>query len=159
MCVSLSAGGPQTLWAYTAVFASAGAYAAPRFAGGDEGANYVIYALLFAALVVPLSCLELDEQVAVQVTMTIARLAMLGLMLGTCSQCARDAGLAREGAAAPPPLARPRGLSVMVPIMVFAHIYHHSIPGTSPRRGNRRPRCHGRTRSRQRTVTRKGSAR
>lgn len=116
-----------TLWAYTCVFASAMAAAAPVFAGGDEDANYLIFAVIFASVVVPMSCMEMHEQVAVQVTMTGARFLMLGLMLGTSRQCALD--VAREGAFVEAPLVRFSGISKMAPIMVFAHIYHHSIPG------------------------------
>lgn len=116
-----------TLWAYTSVFASAMAKAAPFFAGGDFDINYLIFAIVFAAMVVPMSCMELDEQVAVQVTMTGARFLMLGLMVGTSSMCAQD--MAEDKDIVDAPMFRFSGISKMAPIMVFAHIYHHSIPG------------------------------
>jgi amino acid permease len=119
-----------TLWAYTSVFASAMAKAFPAIANGDMDASYLIYALIFAAMVVPMSCMELDEQVVVQVIMTGARFLMLGLMFATSSLCAQD--LAKSGDTfVEAPMFRPSGIDKMLPIMVFAHIYHHSIPGLS----------------------------
>lgn len=116
-----------TLWAYTCVFASAMAKAAPFFADGDVDTNYLIYAIIFAVMVVPMSCMELDEQVTVQVMMTGARFLMLGLMVTTSSLCAQDMAQAENFQEAP--MFRPSGIDKMLPIMVFAHIYHHSIPG------------------------------
>lgn len=116
-----------TLWAYTCVFAGSMAKAAPLFAGGDADTNYLIYSIIFAGMVVPMSCMELDEQVAVQVMMTGARFLMLGLMVTTSSLCAHDMSRAETFQEAP--MFRPAGIDKMLPIMVFAHIYHHSIPG------------------------------
>lgn len=115
------------LWAYTSVFASAMAKAAPWFADGDIDTNYLIYACIFALMVVPMSCMELDEQVIVQVMMAGARFLMLGLMLGTSSMCAQD--VAHGGALDPAPIFRLSGVSKMAPILVFSHMYHPSIPG------------------------------
>ncbi|KAL7525093.1 hypothetical protein ACHAWF_002682 [Thalassiosira exigua] len=120
-----------TLWAYACVFAGAMSKAFPLL-DDDEDANYLIYALVFAAAVVPLSCMELHEQVTVQVVMTGARFLMLGLMAGTSGMCARDVAgkVAAEGRAfEEAPMVRLAGVPKMAPIMVFAHIYHHSIPG------------------------------
>lgn len=89
--------------------------------------NYLIYALVFAAMVIPMSCMELDEQVVVQVTMTGARFLMLFLMVGTTTLCAQD-NIA-TGHLTEAPMFRPSGIHKMLPIMVFAHIYHHSVPG------------------------------
>ena len=122
-----------TLWAYTSVFASAMAQAAPIFAGGDTDTNYLIYALIFSGMVVPMSCMELDEQVVVQVTMTGARFVMFFLMLGTSSQAAKDAANVNDGTQEASiqevAMFRFQGINTMLPIMVFSHIYHHSIPG------------------------------
>eukprot|EP00546_Thalassionema_frauenfeldii_P016594 CAMPEP_0178901756 /NCGR_PEP_ID=MMETSP0786-20121207/4218_1 /TAXON_ID=186022 /ORGANISM="Thalassionema frauenfeldii, Strain CCMP 1798" /LENGTH=402 /DNA_ID=CAMNT_0020572931 /DNA_START=323 /DNA_END=1528 /DNA_ORIENTATION=+ len=116
-----------TLWAYTSVFSSALARTVPAFQ--DEYTNYTAYAILFAAIVVPLSCLELDEQVTVQVTLTLCRFLMLATMLLTAETCAKQASSknAKENVL----LFRPEGIHKMLPIIVFAHIYHHSIPGLS----------------------------
>jgi len=116
-----------SLWAYTSVFSSAIAKAAPVFAGGNFDINYLVYAIMFAILVVPMSCMELHEQVVAQVILTGARFLMLGLMVTTSSLCSKDMRESETFVEAP--MFHPAGLDKMLPVMVFAHIYHHSIPG------------------------------
>lgn len=77
-----------TLWAYTSVFASAMAKSLPLW--GDDNNDYVAYAVVFASVVVPLSCMELHEQVTMQVALTAARFVMLAFMLMTAQQAAKD---------------------------------------------------------------------
>lgn len=132
------------LWAYTSVFSSAMAAALPLFGDGDESSNYLCYAILFGCVVVPLSCLELDEQVPLQVVLTGCRFVMFFIMIGTSHLCVEDmrvAGLAISAAgdgatAANSPSSydeanyfRPSGLAKTLPILIFANIFHHSIPG------------------------------
>jgi amino acid permease len=85
--------------------------------------NYVLYAAIFAMAVIPLSCLELSEQITVQVSMTLCRFIMVYLMVTTCEDVVVD----YDNQLAP--LVSWSGLPYMVPICVFAHIFHHSIPG------------------------------
>ncbi|CAB9521272.1 Transmembrane protein 104 [Seminavis robusta] len=118
-----------TLWAYTSVFASAIANAVPILGDDNYDTNYLIFALIFAAMVVPMSCMELDEQVVVQVIMTGARFLMLALMVGTSSLCADDVHNHSKKTFEEAPMFHLAGIHKMLPIMVFAHIYHHSIPG------------------------------
>jgi amino acid permease len=116
------------LWAYTSVFSSAMARAAPVFGNGDEYVNYTCYAIIFGLIVIPLSCLELEEQVALQVTLTGCRFVMVFLMLGTCAQCAEDTGidLKKDNE---PELFQPSGFNKILPIVIMANLFHHSIPG------------------------------
>jgi len=123
------------LWAYTAVFAAALSARFPIPYGGEEKSadySYVIYAMVFGCVVVPLSCMELHEQVVVQVCLSVCRFIMLFLMLGTGADCAAglDSGGEEDGFD-PAPLFRVEGLHKMLPVVVFATIYHHSIPGLS----------------------------
>jgi len=165
-----------TLWAYTCVFASAMAKAAPLdqlFDNQQDPDNdatttttttttmmmissldsYLMYAILFATAVVPLSCLELDEQVVVQVVMTLARFVMLFFMLATTGELATQQqeqqqhlnGMANTTTLTatamtfqPAPLVRWQGLSEMLPIVVFSQIFHHSVPGLSHPVANKR---------------------
>ena len=144
-----------TLWAYTSVFCSAMAHKFPIFSSAAPSGwasisqfmrdDYSCYAIAFALVVVPLSCLELDEQIAVQVTMTGCRFLMLFFMLFTSTQCASDNESAekiaslndtdepggRDALAVPAQLFQFSGLHKMLPILVFALIFHHSIPGLS----------------------------
>jgi len=125
-----------TLWAYTSVFASAMSKALPVFDNGDPDGNYLWYAVIFAVLVVPLSCMELNEQVAMQVFLTGCRFLMVFLMVFTSAECAQSndaaAGIG-EGEDSHDDYAAPlfnlSGLHHSIPILVFATIYHHSIPG------------------------------
>mmetsp|Transcript_12567 Transcript_12567/g.20248 ORF Transcript_12567/g.20248 Transcript_12567/m.20248 type:complete len:578 (+) Transcript_12567:272-2005(+) len=119
------------LWAYTSVFSSAMATALPIVAGEDnESLNYLCYAIIFGCVVVPLSCLELDEQVPIQVFLTLCRFVMFFLMIGTSFLCADDelseSGMDNFEQADNFRLA---GIAKTLPILVFANIFHHSIPG------------------------------
>lgn len=89
----------------------------------DDNLNYVLYAILFGSVVVPLSCLELDEQVTVQVIMTGCRFLMLFLMIGTSHLCADDAVQRQDGEYEPAPLFRFQGLHQTLPILVVANMY------------------------------------
>eukprot|EP00592_Proboscia_alata_P011496 CAMPEP_0194387006 /NCGR_PEP_ID=MMETSP0174-20130528/89551_1 /TAXON_ID=216777 /ORGANISM="Proboscia alata, Strain PI-D3" /LENGTH=340 /DNA_ID=CAMNT_0039176709 /DNA_START=187 /DNA_END=1206 /DNA_ORIENTATION=- len=127
-----------TLWAYTAVFSSAMAQAFPFSTNGDEDESYLYYACAFAAIVVPLSCLELNEQVIVQVSLSFCRFAMVFLMIYTGSTCAEEMRAKQEylpeyvhdvSPQAPSQFFNLKGIGKMLPILVFATIYHHSLPG------------------------------
>jgi len=155
-----------TLWAYTSVFASAMARAFPIFSVDDNNEpgsvfhlatataavttaessaslDYVCYAILFGCMVVPLSCLELDEQVPLQVFLTVCRFLMFFLMIGTSGMCANDLSAisaittAKSGETEQPQEDyinkvdnfRWDGVAKTLPVLIFANIFHHSIPG------------------------------
>jgi hypothetical protein len=129
------------LWAYTSVFSSAMAAAVPLFDSTEDNngdsMSYLCYAILFGCVVVPLSCLELDEQVPLQVLLTGCRFVMFLIMISTSHLCAEDMRVA-NGSIGPDSLMsqyerveyfRPAGLANTLPILIFANIFHHSIPG------------------------------
>ncbi|VEU41171.1 unnamed protein product [Pseudo-nitzschia multistriata] len=149
-----------TLWAYTSVFSSAVARAFPVFSSGTsddphqligvfglivtttasaESLNYLCFAILFGCIVVPLSCLELDEQVPLQVFLTGCRFLMFFLMIGTSGMCAEDVSAIRAHSGAMTDESsdtsnevdsvRWAGIANTLPILIFANIFHHSIPG------------------------------
>ena len=126
------------LWAYTSVFASAMATALPWFGNGDEGFNYLCYAILFGCVVVPLSCLELDEQVPLQVFLTLCRFLMFFLMIGTSHLAADDDQEASDNIAQPADNFRLAGIAKTLPVLMFATIFHHSIPGLTHPVGDKR---------------------
>lgn len=134
------------LWAYTSVFASAMAIAIPIFSSDQEdivseyashlasspaSLNYLCYAIIFGCIVVPLSCLELDEQVPLQVFLTGCRFLMFFLMIGTSAICADDVSetSAITGTNNEVDNFRFAGIAKTLPILIFANIFHHSIPG------------------------------
>jgi hypothetical protein len=143
------------LWAYSVVFAASFAANVPvTFLNGgrtcnveEDGAactgNFFVWLGVFALLAVPLSCLELREQVYVQVLMFCARILVVLLMAGTVLAgygCGRGGGTvfadmgpgepaaAGSGAAGAAPLLRLAGLSHVMPVSIYAFIFHHSVP-------------------------------
>ncbi len=72
------------LWAYTSVFAASLAANIPTALHHNETCNkedgdcdgpYRLFLIVFACLVVPLTCLDFEEQIAVQVTMSVGTYA------------------------------------------------------------------------------------
>ena len=137
-----------TLWAYTSVFSSAMSRALPIYIEDDNGdlsnffrlvategaspesINYVCYAILFGCIVVPLSCLELDEQVPLQVFLSGCRFVMFLLMIGTSRICANDlAAMSQITSGTEVDNFRWGGVAKTLPILIFANVFHHSIPG------------------------------
>lgn len=78
LCLSIYIYG--ALLAYTSVFAKSCASTFPIPGVND---SYAVYLALFALIVVPLSCLELTEQVAIQVVLAGCRILLVVLMVGT----------------------------------------------------------------------------
>jgi len=117
------------LWAYASVFGSAMATVLPL---GDID-SYPLYILLFALIVVPMSFLELSEQVTVQVFLSGCRFLMIFLMVGTpiLAAFANRHGVAYfedqlepEGAS----LICVSGIKKMLSIVVFSALFHQNIP-------------------------------
>jgi amino acid permease len=126
------------LWAYTSVFSSAMATAVPLF-GDDQYFNYTCYAILYGCVVVPLSCLELDEQVPLQVFLTLCRFLMFFLMIGTSYLAADDEkDVSNIDSFEPAANFQWSGIAKTLPILVFANIFHHSIPGLTHPVGDKR---------------------
>ena len=84
---------------------------------------------MFGVIVFPMSCLELDEQVTLQVFLTGCWLLMVFLIVGTSVICAQGNNFSGMVSNEYVPMFRPKGLHKMPPIIVFATSYHHSIPG------------------------------
>jgi hypothetical protein len=142
-----------TLWAYGTVFASA------MVTHLDLGPySYHIFLLLFSFIVIPLSCMELTEQLYLQVALAFCRIVMVCCMVGTVLYAAAthkdlfhlnvstdpdtdlDTGL--ETDATEPHEFSPfhhiqgdlfhwKGLHLMLPIAVYSNMFHHSIPALS----------------------------
>lgn len=95
--------------------------------------------LLFGAIVVPLSCFDLQEQIAAQVAMSLLRFVSLGiLVVGTfvalCVDYEHSAlamatttggGVSHQ----PLPLVRWQGFGVMFTTAIFSQLFQHSVPG------------------------------
>jgi hypothetical protein len=87
---------------------------------------------LFAAVVIPLSCLDLSEQIQTQVVMSVLRFLSLGLMLAgmfvaifvdDVEPRVRDGG---DGGLA---LVNMEGFGLILTTAVFSQLFQHSVPG------------------------------
>lgn len=118
------------LWSYCAVFSSA---MSSTFPLGENIDSYVIYLIVYAAIVIPLTCLEVTEQIYVQVFLAFCRLAVVLFMVGTVIL----------GFESNPELFDTRintynsdfkhfvnfnSLHIILPIATFAFIFTHNVP-------------------------------
>ena len=96
---------------------------------------YTVWLAIFAAMAIPLSCVDLHEQVVVQITMFVARLVVVLLLTGTVVGGLGCNGVVfaevAPGGLPAFSLAKVSGLSVIIPVAIYAFIFHHSIPGLS----------------------------
>ena len=120
------------LWAYTSVFASSFATNVP-LPGDSDATSFQVWWLVFVGLAVPFACMDLTEQVALQYVMFGARVAVVLLMsLSVLAGFGCDGVVFSDDPAnAPPagsPLAAPGGLATLVPVAIYAFIFHHSVP-------------------------------
>ena len=129
------------LWAYTSVFANAMDRSLPlnQLNEMENFDSYKFYVLLFASVVVPLSLMDLSEQIAIQVSLSVCRLLIIAFIVITplaASFATLDLDQTHgyfgdqtypKGAI----LFQPSGIPKMLPIVVFSCIFHHGIPGLS----------------------------
>lgn len=121
------------LWAYAAVFANALAAHVPlAFLGGSEHASYLGYLALFAVLTVPLTCMEMKDQVSVQVVLALMRCVLVLAIVGSTLAALKD-GDAFDGVDGPEgtPLWDISQVYRLAPVALYSNIFHHSIPGLS----------------------------
>jgi hypothetical protein len=97
--------------------------------------HYRFWLGLFALLAVPLSCKEFREQAVVQVILTVARIVIMFVLVGTalgglsCDGTAfTEAPHSHAERAAQNPLATATGLIRLVPVCLFAFVFHYTIP-------------------------------
>jgi amino acid permease len=124
-----------TLWAYSTVFAkSFNAIFGPSMFGNY---GYGAFLVIFACLVVPMSMLELTEQVGLQVTLSVWRVVMLVVMVSTicvASVFELDSFKGFEAETGSLDILSqfsPSKLYILLPIVTYANIFHHSIPSLS----------------------------
>lgn len=117
------------LWGYTAVFSSAVAVQFPICY--DFVADYNIYTLVYAAVVIPLSCLNLDEQVVFQLMLSACRFVLIFFMIYTAIRATYDTDTTyfvsqqeAEGAES----VRFEGFYSMFSILVYSALFHNGIP-------------------------------
>jgi amino acid permease len=113
-----------TLWAYSTVFANS------MTANLDAGEHsYLIYLTIYVILVVPPSCMELSEQAFVQVILALCRGVMLLFMVGSVLFDMYSGTTPYEiPAVVENNQSHLSGVHILIPIALFALIFHESIP-------------------------------
>jgi len=126
-----------TLWAYTSVFSSAMSEAIPiaKLLNLDYiSDDYTIWCIVFAIIVVPLTCMELKEQISVQIFLSMSRVGMVffmvGSIVGSFNSSSPQFGY-QSSSSGSSKLFNINKIYKIIPIAVFANIFHHSIPGLS----------------------------
>jgi hypothetical protein len=128
------------LSAYCTVFAQSLSAHVPVF--NTLQSNYNMYLAIFFVCVVPLSCMELEEQIELQVVLAVCRVFMFICLTGSVILANADTDVehAQDGALsgfifadfpdAPygAPLVNWSGVVTLLPLAAFANIFHHSIP-------------------------------
>eukprot|EP00010_Vexillifera_abyssalis_P002028 CAMPEP_0201562904 /NCGR_PEP_ID=MMETSP0173_2-20130828/79590_1 /ASSEMBLY_ACC=CAM_ASM_000268 /TAXON_ID=218659 /ORGANISM="Vexillifera sp., Strain DIVA3 564/2" /LENGTH=528 /DNA_ID=CAMNT_0047977525 /DNA_START=215 /DNA_END=1801 /DNA_ORIENTATION=- len=139
------------LWSYAAVFANSttqyipivGMTEADQCDMNDDSSDipsecqnaYYIWMVIFSALVVPLTCIELTETTLVQIALCIFRFVAISIMVATTyiSMFANPFG-SYSMSESPPYIATDRlfhwsGFGQIFSTAVFAQLMHHSVPG------------------------------
>ena len=124
----------MTLWVYTVVFVDVFQDLFP--VSSDREINAVIYSFIYAAVVVPLSCMELREQVFFQVLLACCRFTMFFSMVLTTSFFPDEFRHVHSSNGdtenfIPAPLFRFVGISRSLPILLFALSFQTTVPGIS----------------------------
>lgn len=119
-----------TLWAYGTVFSNALSSHIPI----PDAPSYFIYLILFGCIVVPISCMELKEQIVIQVILAFGRVLMVlcmvfSIILSVIWGNEDDFGHLHKTSELH--VLNSHGLHHLLPVAVFAHIFHHSIPSIS----------------------------
>ena len=126
-----------TLWIFGTVFAnSLSSHFHEYLPLTLRNYSYPIFLTVYALIVVPISCLELTEQVFVQVTLSLCRVFMILLMITTILYA--DYTLDQPFLEFPANMAHESvwrvdlsKLYIILPIAAYANIFHHSIPALS----------------------------
>jgi len=141
-----------TLWAYITVFAKAFA-----IVFNFSTYSYELYLVLFAFIVVPLSLMELSEQVYIQVTLAVFRVVMVVVMISTTSiayltrtpafgelsnmgfggSSSSSTGL-QDGPPSELLNFNASKLYQLLPLAAYAYIFHHSVTALSEPIADRR---------------------
>eukprot|EP00559_Dactyliosolen_fragilissimus_P007212 CAMPEP_0184864074 /NCGR_PEP_ID=MMETSP0580-20130426/13620_1 /TAXON_ID=1118495 /ORGANISM="Dactyliosolen fragilissimus" /LENGTH=440 /DNA_ID=CAMNT_0027362711 /DNA_START=348 /DNA_END=1667 /DNA_ORIENTATION=- len=120
------------LWGYTAVFSSAMAVVLPLRHDFDQ--DYRLYTFAYAIVVVPLSCIELKEQVVFQMIMSCCRFMVISLMILTIFSAISDQhtvsfkGIDLDSPHSPVPISQLSNFYEMFSVLVFTTLFHNGIP-------------------------------
>lgn len=113
------------LWGYCSEFGRALAEALPI----QNADSYRFWVLIFASLVVPISCLELKEQVCLQtsISMLAMLLSMVVIISPLFAEYTDSVQFGSQTHAIGAPLWDVTGLYKTFPIICFSLVFHHSV--------------------------------
>lgn len=137
-----------TLWSYSAVFSSSLLSLVP-FPGISVGyscdiynetfpaaceKSYLLYMLIFFLLVAPLICMDLTEQVGLQIFLCIFRFGAILVMFLTSVVALYQVPYSRNDQGHSPFVTYKRsfdfsGFGTIFPTAIFSQLLHHSVPG------------------------------
>jgi len=123
------------LWAYASVFANSFSSRSDLCFLGSSENNYIFYLFVFLVCVCPLTCLEMKEQIQVQVILALCRVLMTIFIVFTViaaffseNDCF---GSDYPQDTSSVPYFQINKLYVILPLAVYASIFHQSIPSLS----------------------------
>ena len=122
-----------TLTAYLTIFVTSLASNVIIFEDNQD--NQILFSVVFFFCTVPVSCLELDEQIEWQVALAVCRGALVVIMIISCLITRQD-GSDRDGfyfanypnAPYGAPMSDLSGIITLLPLAGYANIFQHSIP-------------------------------
>lgn len=117
------------LWAFGSVFGSAMSATLP-LSSSSENITYWVYLTVFAGIVIPLTCMELNEQIYTQVFLAFCRLLVAALIVGTAAHAyLTDDAILNHAKDAP--MVDWTGVTVILPIAAYAFAFTQSMPALS----------------------------
>lgn len=120
------------LWGHAAVFALGMAQFLSISNSFEE--DYKLYVVIFGSLVIPLSCLELEEQVEFQIVLSFCRFLVIYLMIQTVLCASWDSSghvyftLFPDANAQPSKMVDFSGFYEMSSVLVYTAMFHNGIP-------------------------------
>ena len=94
----------------------------------DSYHSYVFFATVFGLLVVPCSCLDLTEQVKVQMALSLCRVIVIVIMVVTSLSAYLDHGGSPLDSASPTPAVNLTGFSTVLSICCYAFLFSQGLP-------------------------------
>jgi hypothetical protein len=93
--------------------------------------NYYLPLIIFSSIVLPLSCMELEEQITTQAILSIIRFVVIFAMIlsSTFGLVLRSTSTSNTSTSSTMPLADTSGFGVAFSTALFSQLFQHSVPG------------------------------
>lgn len=131
------------MWAYSSVFSSALSEEL-KLPNLSKDESYLVYLAIFALFMIPLTCKELTEQVYIQVTLAGCRVLMVLFMVGSVLAAHSKGNEPFDDDQDDDYVHKDvvwfdfSKFYILLPIALFANIFHHSIPALAQPVRNKR---------------------